>query len=329
MRTICALALALALAGCFFRLNPDYSPPTSSSAADAGADAARHGPSGGGVHPPDAAVADGAGAPADAAMAPCYSEPMSLSTPVGDLEQAFVPGPSGNWLDTTLAVLERRVPGGYSLLDAERSDPQLPNFVDPSSWSGVALNFSSMCNAETSGWDYAHATAGQFAYFMPATSFYPPSLQTFACSEIAAQLPDSSTQAFQMYLGGSCDLESLIDELDGFENGLSCSAAVGGEVSGLDARDGVAAFLYYLERYLGTARTAHPSVYQMMQASPDWQKVVRYAWARGFFWYGVTQSFPGLGHQDGPIWAHVNEPANLHELALFTGEPAAEVACHP
>ncbi len=328
------LSIALGCAGCL-RWNVGFDPGGGAPAIADGGVSDQGGAGQSGALDGGATDASGGskGGAVDGGPAPwCYSEPMSLNAPIADLEQAFVAGPNGNWLATTLGILMRRIPGGFTLLDAQKSDSQLPNFVDSASWQGVALNFSSMCNAETTGWDYAHATATQFAYFMPpAQTVTPPSLTTFACSEVAAQLTDATTQRFDAtYLEQqSCDLLTLADELDAFTNGLACQLAVGHEVSGLDARDGVAAFLYYLELYLRTARASHPDVYAMLKSSPDWQRLVRYEWARGNFWFSVAQGFPGVGSADGPIWAHVRAPANLAELALYTGESADQVACTP
>ena len=105
-------------------------------------------------------------------------------------------------------------------------------------------------------------------------------------------ITDSSTANYDStYLTGtqgSYDFVALADELNAYTNGLSCIAAVSDQIgSGISARDGVAASLYYLELYLKRARTAHPTVYAALQASPEWIRFVRYAWARGMLWRHV------------------------------------------
>ena len=97
----------------------------------------------------------------------------------------------------------------------------------------------------------------------------------------------------------------------------------------MSIRDGAASHLLYLEWYLNRARTAHTALYDQMKASPELQKFVRYEWARGHFWTNVAQAYPSLGIDDKTIWSHVNEPANLMEIQLFTGEDPAVVACSP
>ena len=128
---------------------------------------------------------------------------------------------------------------------------------------------------------------------------------------------------------GSYDFVALADELNAYINGLSCIAAVSDQIgSGISARDGVAASLYYLELYLKRARTAHPTVYAALQGSPDWVRFVRYAWARGMLWrHTATSSELGIG--DEAIWAHVEDATNSSEIAMFGGGTLSDIECHP
>jgi hypothetical protein len=80
---------------------------------------------------------------------------------------------------------------------------------------------------------------------------------------------------------------------------------------------------------LKRARTAHPTVYAALQAAPEWQTLVRYAWARAAFWRKVAAASPKLGVADGPIWAHVDDPASSSEIALFAGSTLSDIECHP
>jgi hypothetical protein len=66
-----------------------------------------------------------------------------------------------------------------------------------------------------------------------------------------------------------------------------------------------------------------------MKADASWQKLVRYEWARGYFWDAQAKPFPVIDIASGPIWVHVNEAANLDEIKQFTGDDAMTVACHP
>ncbi|HEX3346410.1 MAG TPA: hypothetical protein VHS09_17620, partial [Polyangiaceae bacterium] len=129
---------------------------------------------------------------------------------------------------------------------------------------------------------------------------------------------------------GSYDGIFLFDALDSACDGLAAATAVGDQISsGISARDGVAAHLYYLELYLRAGRISHAAEYVAMKADPTWQKLVRYEWARGHFWDGQAQTNPNLQIAVAPIWADVDAAASLSEIQQFTGEAPDAVACHP
>jgi hypothetical protein len=263
--------------------------------------------------------------------APCYSEDYFPGVSLADLRAAFAPQ---SWKSQSLTTLDRRIPGGHALLDAMKDDPQLPSFVDTSSWPAMMMSLMTMCHEETHGYDYGHANNGVFYFFMtPTVHVQPIEGTTFARSEILTYITDSSTANYdQTYLygtQGTYDFVALADELNAYTNGLSCIAAVADQIdNGISARDGVAASLYYLELYLKRARTAHADVYTSLKQSPDWIRFVRYAWARGMFWRHAATA-PQLAIADAPIWAHVEDPANASEIELYTGSKVSDIECHP
>ena len=270
----------------------------------------------------------------DAALPPvasCYSEDFSPGVSLADLASAYT---QSAWKSDVLESLNRRIPGGHALMMAQQNDSQLGNFVDTSSFPGLMASLSMVCNAETSIYDYAHAGPSSFAYFMRADLvMQPASVPTFPRSEILPYITDGATHVYDGALSGqqgSQDLTALADDLTGFTNGLACIAAVADQVqNGTGARDGVAASIYYLELYLKRARTAHASTYAALQASSDWQKMVRLLWARVAFWRKTSAGASQLGVADGPIWAHVDDPANSSEISMFAGAPLSDIECHP
>ena len=129
---------------------------------------------------------------------------------------------------------------------------------------------------------------------------------------------------------GTYDAIFLFEELNAYGNGLAAITAVGDQITQqISARDGVAAHLYYLELYLRAGRTAHASAYAAIQADPSWMTLVRHEWARGHYWDAQARPNPQIDIASGPIWAHVEDPANLAEIRQFTGEDAGIVACSP
>jgi hypothetical protein len=264
-------------------------------------------------------------------VAPCYSEDYFPTVSLADLRAAYT---TQAWKADVLESLKRRVTGGHALIDTMQNDSQLAGFADTSSFAALMSSLWMICNGETSIYDYGHATGTAFAYFERADlTLQPAIVQTFARSEIAQYITDNATAAYDGALSGqqgSQDLTAVADDLVGFTNGLSCIAAVADQVqNGISARDGVAASLYYLELYLKRARTAHAPTYATLKAASDWQKVVRYAWARAAFWRKVSAAMPQLAVADAPIWAHVDDPSNSSEIVMFTGSALSDIECHP
>jgi hypothetical protein len=268
------------------------------------------------------------------AGAPCYSEDFSPTVSLADLASAYT---QQVWKADVLASLDRRIPGGHSLLMAQQNDSQLGNFADASSFAALMSSLNLVCNAETSIYDYAHATGTTFSYFMRADlTMQPANVTTFPRSEIAQYITDNATATYDGALSGqqgSQDLTALADDLTSYTNGLGCIVAVADAMgNGVGARDGMAASIYYLELYLKRARTAHPTVYAALQASSDWQKMVRLLWARGAFWRKASLASPSsseLGIADAPIWAHVDDPSTSSEIAMFAGDTLSDIECHP
>jgi len=262
----------------------------------------------------------------------CYSEPYDPTANIADLASTFT---SGDWWTASVTTMQRRYPTGYFVLNAEQGDPQLPQFVDSSSWAGLMSSLMTMLDVETSGWDFNSATATMHPFVITdSLQIQVQELTTWQQGEILQYITDSSTQTWDeaelQGQEGTYDGIFLLDDLDSACNGLAAATAVGDQItSPIWARDDEAAHLYYLELFLRDGRLNHASAYAAIQADPMWQKIVRYEWARGFFWDGQAQANPDLQTAAAPIWAHVDDPTNLAEIQQFTGEAPAEVACHP
>jgi hypothetical protein len=266
------------------------------------------------------------------AGAPCYSEPYDPNATLADLASAYTPG---SWLATSIEAMHRRYPTGHFVLQAEQSDPQLPQFVDASSWDALMASLMTVLDAETTGWDFANADAVKHSFVIIDTvHLTAPQLTTWARGEITQYIGDASTQTYdQMELQGqegTYDAIFLFDALNSACNGLAAATAVGDQITwAIPARDSVAAHLYYMELYLRVGRTAHATAYAALKADPGWQKVVRYEWARAHFWDAQSKGNASLQNAAAPIWAHIVDPANLAEIQQFTGQSPDAVACHP
>ncbi len=260
----------------------------------------------------------------------CYSEAYAPTAPLDDLTKSF-----GDWLSTSLEVTHRRYPTGNFILTAEKRDPQLAEFADGSSFAALMESLMTMCHEETHGWDYEHSGVSTHNYVLrDDLQIEVPRTSSFGRGEILAYIKDDATSLYDgTYLEGSMgtyDFADMNDELAAYVNGLACITAVGDRIkSGISARDGAVAHLYYLQLYLKRARTMHPSVYAELKAAPAWQKFVKYEWARVAFWDAKARLFPVLQIGVDRIWAHVNAAENLDEIRKFTGREPADIACHP
>jgi len=263
---------------------------------------------------------------------PCYSEPYDPHASVADLASAYT---GAAWLSSSIEAMHRRYGTGNFVLTAEQADPQLPGFADASAWSALMESLMTMVHEESHGWDFDHAQGTTHPYVITdATQITVPQVTTWPRSDILPYITDASTQSYdQTYLTGeqgTYDAVFLFEELNAYCNGLGAITAVADQVTQpISARDGVAAHLYYLELYLRAGRTAHAADYAALQADASWMHLLRIEWARGHFWDAQAKGNPTLDIASTPIWAHVNDPANLKEILLFTGEDPAAVACYP
>ncbi|HEY6459299.1 MAG TPA: hypothetical protein VIY73_04085 [Polyangiaceae bacterium] len=298
--------------------------PTSGSSSGGGTGASSSGGDASAPPPQDGGAID--------AAAPCYSEPYDPTANIADLATAFS---GANWLSSSVAVMQRRYPTGYFVLGAEQTDPQLPEFVDASSWEALMSSMMSALDAETTGWDFANATAAQHPFVIVSTmQITVPILTTWPQGEVLQYVTGAATQSYdQTELGGeqgTYDGVFLFDAVDSSCNGLAAATAVGDQITlGISARDGLAANLYYMELYLRAGRTAYATEYAAMKADPNWQKLVRYEWARGNFWDGQAKGNPNLQIAADPIWTQIELASSLSEIQLFTGDSPDDVACHP
>jgi hypothetical protein len=192
-----------------------------------------------------------------------------------------------------------------------------------------------MLDVETGGWDFNNASATVHPFvILSSMQISTPVMTTWQQGEILQYITDTSTQTWDQTelqgQEGTYDGIFLFDDLDSACEGLATATAVGDQITyPLPARDDVAAHLYYMELYLKDGRTNHAAEYATIKADPNWQKLVRYEWARGHFWDAQAAPNANLQSAVAPIWTHINDPANLQEIQLFTGESPDAVACNP
>ena len=116
-----------------------------------------------------------------------------------------------------------------------KDDPQLPGFVDSSSFAALMESLMTMVHEETHGWDYEMALgSADFAYFLRADlTFTPPKIDGFPRGEIYAMVEGGGTSLYDgTYLTGTQGTYGwyeLLDEANCYINGMAAPAPGGGD----------------------------------------------------------------------------------------------------
>lgn len=275
---------------------------------------------------------DGGPPPADC-PAHCYCEPIDPGADIGDLKQAY----AGDAEGTMIAVLQRRWTAGHDLLLELGDDPYFGSFTDASSFTGVMDGLMTEVHEGTHGWDWDHAF-GQpyFGYWLRADLiFEPPKIDGFPRSEIYSMVEGSGTALYDgTYLTGTqgtYGFYELLDELNAYINGMGAIGVVGEEIPwGISGRDGALAFLYYLELYLGRARTTYPDLYAQMKAEPEYVELIKVQWLRThFLLQEAADLHPHLGIHDDEIAPYLYDAANQGEIEMFIDHALEASNCLP
>jgi len=206
---------------------------------------------------------------------------------LGDMSSAF----SSTWRPRTLAALERRFPAAAWVV-GELADP---NHFDvwfqmgTSNWSQVVNGLSAAVH------ESVHMLG--FQAFDPRSHRYPVDVDVFLSFQtsetmhrdrILAALPDalSDLSYNETYLtgdSGAQGYELLLDEFNAYTWSLLTDLAFADQRSSnrtVSARDGILAFMLYLETYLALARDEEPQTYQAIIESEQMRAVTIALWDR-------------------------------------------------
>lgn len=263
----------------------------------------------------------------------CYCEPLDPEADISDLEASYDPGA---WSQTMSQVFERRWPAGAALVADLQGDPYFGSFTDTSSFAGLMDGFMTEAHEGTHGWDYGHAGVDTFAYFLRGDLQYEVAkVHGFDRSEIYGMLTDDSTSLYSdLYLvgdQGTYGFYELLDEMNCYINGMAAIGVVGEYIPyGISGRDGAVAFLYFLELYLGRARTMYPDLYADLKADPEYVDLVRTQWLRThFLMIYAADLHDHLGIADDAIEANLYAPENMAEIEMFIDHEVDASNCLP
>lgn len=266
--------------------------------------------------------------------ADCWSEPLDPTADVSDLRAQFLGSNARSLMEQ---VLERRFPSCADLLVETAGDPYIDIFLDSSSWQNAMDSLGTICHEQTHGYDYEHAlNPSYFSYWLTASEIPQTDwIDALPRSVIWADVEGSSTDLYKdLYLTGTqgtYGFTELLDETACYLNSLGgvLAGADDGFTWGVSGRDGVVAFLYYIELYLQRLESDDPATYAQLQADPEVKDLLRDLWLRGHFLLEAADADPRLGINDGAIRQLLYRSDNQGALEDFLGYPLAASSCLP
>ena len=270
---------------------------------------------------------------AGTSQAECYTEVANPNADITDLVASYG---GANWKDELIAVMTRRHPATAFLLNAQRNDSYFSQFSDSNSWTGMVGWLDTLSHEETHLFNAYHAqSVGKTSsvFFREDLILYPPTISTFARSEIHDDIAQSARDGIyaSTYLTGSSGergFEALVDEQSCYLNELAAVGLVGEHFNGgVSLRDGSVAFLYFMQVYLRVARTEYPAIYNQLKGSEVYREIVKTQWLRTHYFLPYADAFPNLGINDGTYRTLMHQPENMAEISMFIGQTVNASNC--
>jgi len=256
--------------------------------------------------------------PIDGGGPPGYSEPTCEPlADVSDLEASYT---STAWRTTLETLADRRYPYASETIRAV-SDDYLLGWVDTRSFAELFGSFETAAHESNHLWDFSHSTGSLWHYRLrPDLEIDTQYLSDFPRSEILTIHPNPSADFYAppyLMMLGSEGFSNLLDEYVAYVHSLASRYCTREDLTGgfsTSARDGVLAFMHYVELYLKLARTEHPDDYAEIVGDPAHIELILTNWDRAEFWLAITESHPELGINDEMYEAWAYDPANLMEI---------------
>jgi hypothetical protein len=235
--------------------------------------------------------------------------------------EAYAPGQTRKAAE---AIANARYPDGLPFLQAQSDEALKTWFIGaPDTFDGAASRFDAAVHEGSHVWGAKTFRGRTRAYSLRGDLTIETSLpKTFDRSEILARHVDRASDPYaKTYLEGSSGaqgFDTLLDEYVAYAHGLAarwCTRDLLPEGQRVSARDGVLAFMYYVEVYLEIARTAHPKDYAAIVGDAGARKVIVTNWDRAERFLRASAGERALGVHDETLRAWVYEPARLAEIA--------------
>lgn len=224
---------------------------------------------------------------------------------------------------TAEALARLRYPDGLPFLQTQTDDVLKTWFSGaPDTFAGVAGRFEAAVHEGSHVWGSKTFRGRARSYSVRGDLTIGTQLpKTFDRSEILQKHVDRAGDPYaKTYLEGSSGaqgFDTVLDEYVAYTHGLAarwCTRDLVPEGTRMSARDGVLAFMYYVETYLEIARTAHPADYAAIVGDAGARRVVVSNWDRAELFLRASAGERALGIADERIRAWVYEPARLAEI---------------
>jgi hypothetical protein len=263
----------------------------------------------------------------------CYAEPIF---PDADINSMVLDYGGVGWKSELITIMEHRHPATASLLDAQQDDSYFAQFSNSSSWTGMVGWLDTLTHEETHlynaelSWDLG---ADHVLFLTDDHVLELPEVPDFPRSEIYSEVDPFAIDGIYagLYLTGWQGERGLLPLLDE----TSCYLAEIGSVGSVgehfqqwvSVKDGVTAFLYFIEVYLRQARLEHPALYEGMKAEVQLQKAVELLWVRAHFLLPFADVYENLGIDDEGYRALMHDPENMNEISLFIDAQVEDGPC--
>lgn len=284
----------------------------------------------------------------------CIDGQYTEVLPTGSESVADITYDPTNLVDSALRYLDRRYPNGANIVSGclEYDTPErcVDMWLQPVPAAGQAsafmLDLSTVVHEAGHLHDLGRRGSGFGTYFYTSETILScdggdsvaRGGNTFPRSEIhgdsfqsefraCTSLSDSDCDNYSLIyldpvnspvgtLGPSQGFSSVLEEATQYVNSLATGYAFRDQLRGSRSeRDGILAYLWYVERYLHLARLSHPEVYSFISSSACWREVILTLWGRAWLYLDYTEGESSLEVDAATFMNSVRNPVLLDEIA--------------
>jgi hypothetical protein len=183
---------------------------------------------------------------------------------------------------------------------------------------------SSAVHESTHTINFTHSSVERYAYYLPGGSIVTIPRRRgefFGRNEIARDLTDAEHDAYyRAYIvgeGSNQELPVLFDEFNAYTHDLMTATALQSLIPSYQhrsERDGIAAFMYYLELYLKRARLSHYKAWQTIASDSEYRALIQKLWANAETALRAACPIAALGINDAPYLKKAYSDELLGEL---------------